>query len=81
MFVKLLSEHHLEFLSLKGGYTCSSESTLVKMSNCWQNHALAHIFLLFYYLYVSVATSVTSLKKYHLVTYLSLWNAIRFKAA
>ena len=31
-FVKLLTEHHLEFLSLKGGYRGSSESTLVKMS-------------------------------------------------
>ena len=31
MSVKLLTEHHLEFLSLKGGCTCSSESTLVKM--------------------------------------------------
>ena len=30
MFVKLLTEHHLEFLSFKGGCTCSSESTLVK---------------------------------------------------
>ena len=33
MIVKLLTEHHLEFLSLKGGYRDSSESTLVKMSN------------------------------------------------
>ena len=30
MSVKLLSEHHLEFLSLKGGCTGLSESTLVK---------------------------------------------------
>ena len=30
MVVKLLTEHHLEFLSLKGGCTGSSESTLVK---------------------------------------------------
>ena len=30
MSVKLLSKHHLEFLSLKGGRTGSSESTLVK---------------------------------------------------
>ena len=30
MIVMLLTEHHLEFLSLKGGCTCSSESTLVK---------------------------------------------------
>ena len=40
MIVKLLSEHHLEFLSLKGGW---SESSLVKMSNCWKSHATAHI--------------------------------------
>ena len=30
--VKLLTEYHLEFLSLKGGCAGSSESTLVKMS-------------------------------------------------
>ena len=30
MTVKLLTEHHLEFLSLKGGCTDSSESTHVK---------------------------------------------------
>ena len=33
--VKLLTEHHLEFQSLKEGYICSSESTLVKMPHCW----------------------------------------------
>ena len=38
MNVKLLTEHHLEFLSLKGG---SSESTLVKMPHCWKSHATA----------------------------------------
>ena len=31
MSVKLLAEHHLEFLSLKGGYKGMSESTLVKL--------------------------------------------------
>ena len=41
MIVKLLTEHHLEFLSLKGGCTGLSESTLVKMSNCWKSRALA----------------------------------------
>ena len=30
MTLRLLTEHHLEFLSLKGGYKGSSESTLVK---------------------------------------------------
>ena len=42
MSVKLLTEHHLRFLSLKGGCTGSSESTLVKMTHCWKSHALAH---------------------------------------
>ena len=44
MIVKLLSEHHLEFLSLKGGFRGSSESTLVKMPNCWKSHAAAQIY-------------------------------------
>ena len=42
MIVKLQTEHHLEFLSIKGGCRGSSESTLVKMSNCWESHAAAH---------------------------------------
>ena len=37
MSVKLLTEHHLEFLSLKGSCTGSSESTLVKMPHCWNS--------------------------------------------
>ena len=43
MTVKLLTEHHLEFLSLKGGYPGSAESTLVKMPHCWNLHVVAHI--------------------------------------
>ena len=42
MIVKLLTEHHLEFLSLKCGYTGSSESTFVKMPHCWKSHVAAH---------------------------------------
>ena len=38
MTAKLLIEHHWEFLSLKGGCTGSSESTLVKMPHCWKSH-------------------------------------------
>ena len=34
MTIKLLTEHNLESLSLKIGYTGSSESTLVKMPHC-----------------------------------------------
>ena len=46
MIVKLLTEHHLEFVGLKGGCRGSSESTLVKMSNCWKFHAEAHFIIL-----------------------------------
>ena len=42
MTVKLLTEHHLDFLSLKVGCTGSSESTLVKMPHCWKSHVTAH---------------------------------------
>ena len=45
MIVKLLTVHHLELLSLKGGCTGSSESTLVKVPYCWKSHALAHILI------------------------------------
>ena len=41
MIFKLLAEHYLEFLSLKGGCIGSSESTLVKMPHCWKSHAMA----------------------------------------
>ena len=34
MSVKLLTEYRLEFVSLKGGCTGSSESALVKMPHC-----------------------------------------------
>ena len=43
MTVELLTEHCLEFLSLTGGCTGSSESTLFKMSNCWKSRAAAQI--------------------------------------
>ena len=46
MSVKLLTEHHLKFLSLKGGCTGSSESTLVKMPHCWKSHVTAHLFVI-----------------------------------
>ena len=38
--VKLLTEHNFEFLNLKGGYTGSSESTLVKLPHCWKSHVM-----------------------------------------
>ena len=39
MIVKRLTEHHLEFLSLNGGCTDSSESTLVKTPHCLKSDA------------------------------------------
>ena len=46
MIVKVLTEHHLEFLSLKEGRRGLSESTLVKMSNSWKSHAAAQLSLM-----------------------------------
>ena len=45
MIVKLLTEHHLEFLRLKGGCRGSSESTYFKIPYYWKSHAMAHIFV------------------------------------
>ena len=44
MIVKPLTEDHLEFLSLTGGCTGSSESTLIKMPHCWKSHVLAQVY-------------------------------------
>ena len=45
MIIKLLTEHHLEFLSLKGGCRGSSFSTLVKMSIFCKSHTAAQLYL------------------------------------
>ena len=44
MSVKLLTEHHLDSLSLKGGCTGSPESTLVQMPHCWKLHVAAQMY-------------------------------------
>ena len=41
MTAKLLTEHNLEFLSLKEGCTGSSEFINVKMPHCWKFHVVA----------------------------------------
>ena len=46
MNVQLLAEHHLEFLSLKGGCIVWSESTLVNMPHCWKSHVTAHFYII-----------------------------------
>ena len=45
MTVKLLTECHLEFLSLKEGCTGSPEVTLVKMQHCWKSRVAAEMHL------------------------------------
>ena len=52
MIVKLLTEHDLEFLSLKGGRTGSSESTHVKIHYCWKSHALAYYVVGYFCLFI-----------------------------
>ena len=44
MSVELLTEQHLEFVSLTGGYTGLSESIHVKMPHCWKSHVEAFFF-------------------------------------
>ena len=58
MTVKRLTKHPLEFLTLKEGCTGSSESTLVKMSNCWKSHVMAHFMIK-----INVRNAVTQSKK------------------
>ena len=42
MRAKLLTERHLELLSLIGGCTCSPESTIVEMPQYRKRHVKAH---------------------------------------
>ena len=44
MSTKQLATRRLEFLSLKGGCTDSSESTLVKMPHCWKSDVTAKLY-------------------------------------
>ena len=53
MTVMLLTEQRLEFLSLKGGCTGSSESTLVKMPHCWKSHLAAQLYFIWLYIHIS----------------------------
>ena len=43
MALRPLTQHHLEFLSSKGGCTGSSDSTHVIMPHCWRSHVAAHM--------------------------------------
>ena len=45
MSLKLLTDYHLEFLSLKEDCTGLSESSLVKMPHGWKSHVVALLLL------------------------------------
>ena len=61
MIVKLLTEHFLEFLSLKGGCRGSSKSTYIKMTHCWKSHVAAHILSLISSPFLVVVTQIALL--------------------
>ena len=44
MNIKLLTDHRLEFLSLKGGCRCLSRSTLIKLPYCWKSQVAAQMY-------------------------------------
>ena len=48
MIVKLLTEHHFEFLNLKAGCRGLPKSTHVKMLYRWKSHALAQTIFKFF---------------------------------
>ena len=62
MNIKLLNEHNLEFLSLKEGYTGSSESIHVKMPYCWKSHDAAHELYIFK-IFLKVSHRITGNRK------------------
>ena len=66
MTVKLLTEHDLEILSLKGDFTGSSESTLVKIPHCWKLRVTAHM-------YYVVFIEKHSIQHLHLIYFGSHW--------
>ena len=53
--VNILTEHHLEFLSLKEDCIGLSESTLVIMPYCWKSHVGVHITELFQHNLINVS--------------------------
>ena len=75
MIVKPLTEHYLEFLSLKGGCRGSSESTRVKMPHCWKSHALAY----YYPIYFLPVLSRSFQRALYVLKYFSTCNVIRLK--
>ena len=77
MSVKLLTEAHLEFLSLKGGCTVSSESTHVKIPHCWKSHVVAQLYSFNFYKLAEreiIGGSLIATPKIH---YTRLWTRVQ----
>ena len=69
MIVKLLTEHHLEFLSLKGGYRGSSESTLVKLLEI-TCHGSFHIIITYHSIYqYNINSCHFTISVHHIIKY------------
>ena len=62
MSVKLLTEHHLELLSLKGGCTGSSESTHGKMPHCWKSQVTARVIVSIFHINAALVSEYLSHK-------------------
>ena len=69
MAFKQLTEHHLEFLSLKGGCTGSSESTHAKIPHCWKSYVGTQFLRLLHKLKIWSSCSVYNTK--------STWYALK----
>ena len=74
MTIKLLTEHHLELPSLKGGCTGLSESSIVKMPHCWKSNVMAHLHWVCLFV---VKLSVYSAVSKHVVFYKGLHFLLR----
>ena len=77
MIVKLLTEQHLEFLSLKEGYRGSSKTTHVKIQHYWKSHVTAHFFffsfqLMFWSLSDDLVSAITD-DKVKVYQKVSIW--------
>ena len=66
MIVELLTEHNLEFLSLKGGCTGSSESTLVKIPHLLEIKAQLLLIPPYFFFYLLRKAPYLSIAKYTL---------------
>ena len=84
MSVKLLTEHRLEFVSLKGGCTGSSESTLVKMTHCLKSYVAAQFMIYIgfepmyvrYAGYINISKKGTNSDKSHKTSFLCMQCAV-----